>query len=434
MKLRLFLAALAFNLPVSAHAAVSYSDILADPDNVELNQTYAVEQLEAGNAKGALAAIERVLAARPTDLGARLFRARILLALGSDLQADSELEALSKLPLPAAQADMVAQMRRQILNRRRAWQHMISVNLGLIDSDNVNNYPDSGMVTLQSNESSYSTFDIAGNEFKEKLDDQAVTYNASHLSIYDPRLQSIDQIFANFAVAGSEDGDTGYLAYQSLNASLGARVVLGETVVTPRVSFSDIDNDFELLGDLNITSFGVDTYRKLADRWQGNANINYVERAYEGSKSTKDGNTSGVSAGLGYIVSPRVSLGASTNYQLVNADTDADQDKKLFAGQLNLSAVPANGHFVSLAAVYSDVRHDNNYSGSVGATSTGKRREDVVTSYRLTYVFTGQIVGAQTRDFRIQAGYNYSDTQSNLTDFTSDTNSFSLTFSYSFSY
>lgn len=434
MKLRLFLAALAFNLPVSAHANVSYSDILADPDNVELNQTYAVEQLEAGNAKGALAAIERVLAARPTDLGARLFRARILLALGSDLQADSELEALSKLPLPAAQADMVAQMRRQILNRRRAWQHMISVNLGLIDSDNVNNYPDSGMVTLQNNESSYSTFDIAGNEFKEKLDDQAVTYNVSHLSIYDPRLQSIDQIFANFAVAGTEDGDTGYLAYQSLNASLGARVILGETVVTPRVSFSDIDNDFELLGDLNITSFGVDTYRKLADRWQGNANINYVERAYEGSKSTKDGNTSGVSAGLGYIVSPRVSLGASTNYQLVNADTDADQDKKLFAGQLNLSAVPANGHFVSLAAVYSDVRHDNNYSGSVGATSTGKRREDVVTSYRLTYVFTGQIVGAQTRDFRIQAGYNYSDTQSNLTDFTSDTNSFSLTFSYSFSY
>lgn len=39
---------------------------------------------------------------------------------------------------------------------------------------------------------------------------------------------------------------------------LGARITLGETLVTPRVSFSDIDNDFELLGDLNITSYGID--------------------------------------------------------------------------------------------------------------------------------------------------------------------------------
>ena len=130
---------------------------------------------------------------------------------------------------------MVANMRDQISTRRRAWQHMLTLGLGLVDSDNVNNYPASGMVTLQSQESSYSTFDIAGNEFKEKLDDQATTYNVSHLSIYDPQLQTIDQIFANFAVAGSEEGDTGYLAYQSLNASLGVRMRLGETIVTPRV-------------------------------------------------------------------------------------------------------------------------------------------------------------------------------------------------------
>ena len=124
MKKSLLFAALFFGATFSAHANVSYSDILADPDNVELNQKYAVEQLEAGNAKGALAAIERVLAARPTDLGARLFRARILMALGSDLQADSELQALAKLPLPEAQASMVANMREQIASRRRAWQQL----------------------------------------------------------------------------------------------------------------------------------------------------------------------------------------------------------------------------------------------------------------------------------------------------------------------
>lgn len=434
MKKFLLFIVLFFGSAFSAHANISYSDILADPDNVELNRKYAVEQLGAGNAKGALAAIERVLAARPTDLAARLFRARILMALGSDLQADSELQALAKLPLPEAQASMVANMRGQIAARRRAWQHMVSVNLGLIDSDNVNNYPDSGLVTLQSNESSYSTFDIAGNEFNEKLDDRAITYNVAQLSVYDPQLQRIDQIFANFAIAGSQDGDTGYLAYRSFNASLGARITLGETLVTPRVSFSDIDNDFELLGDLNITSYGIDAYRKLAAKVQGNANVSYVERAYEGAKSAKDGNTTGFSAGLNYLVSSRVTLGVSSNYQIVEADTDADQDKDVFAGQISLTTAPANDHIVSLAAIYSDVAHDNNYSGSVGPDATGKKREDEISSYRLNYTVMGRAISPHLRDMRIQAGYNYSDTQSNLTDFTSDTTSFSLTFTYTFNY
>ena len=434
MRKLVFICVLIFSLPFQLHAGVPYAEILADPDNIELNQKYAVEQLEAGNAKGALAAIERVLAAQPTDLTARLFRARILMARGSDLQADSELQALSKLPLPDAEARMVANMRDQISTRRRAWQHMLTLGLGLVDSDNVNNYPASGMVTLQSQESSYSTFDIAGNEFKEKLDDQATTYNVSHLSIYDPQLQTIDQIFANFAVAGSEEGDTGYLAYQSLNASLGVRMRLGETIVTPRVSFSDIDNDFELLGDLNITSYGLDAYRKISDALQASGGLSYVERGYEGAKSTRDGNTMGISAGINYLLSPRTNISFSANYQRVDADTDADQDKSVIAGQIGLSTMPANGHIVSLAAIYSDAQHDNKYSGSIGALSSGKQRGDQVTSYRLNYTVLGQSLATQLRNFRLQAGYNFSDTRSNLTDFTNDNRSFTLTLSYMFSY
>ncbi len=204
--------------------------------------------------------------------------------------------------------------------------------------------------------------------------------------------------------------------------------------MTPRVSFSDIDNDFELLGDLNITSYGVDAYRKLADTVQANANISYVERAYEGTKSSKDGNTTGVSIGFNYLVNPRVTLGVSSNYQIVEADTDPDQDKEVTAGQVSLTTMLANGHIVSLAAIYSDVAHDNNYSGSVGPTSMGKKREDEITTFRLNYSVMGQMISPRLRDVRIQAGYNYSETQSNLTDFTSDTNGFSLTFAYVFNY
>jgi len=144
--------------------------------------------------------------------------------------------------------------------------------------------------------------------------------------------------------------------------------------------------------------------------------------------------TTGFSAGLNYLVSPRVTLGVSSNYQIVEADTDADQDKDVFAGQISLTTAPANDHIVSLAAIYSDVAHDNNYSGSVGPDATGKKREDEISSYRLNYTVMGRAISPHLRDMRIQAGYNYSDTQSNLTDFTSDTTSFSLTFTYAFNY
>jgi hypothetical protein len=46
----------------------------------------------------------------------------------------------------------------------------------------------------------------------------------------------------------------------------------------------------------------------------------------------------------------------------------------------------------------------------------------------------GRMISPRLRDMSIQAGYNYSETQSNLTDFTSDTNGFSLTFAYVFNY
>ena len=90
-----------------------------------------------------------------------------------------------------------------------------------------------------------------------------------------------------------------------------------------------VANDFELLGDLKITFYGVDAYRKLADTVQAGANINYVERAYKGTKSSKDGNTTDVSIGFNYLVNPSVTLGASSNYQISKPTPTPIKTRKL---------------------------------------------------------------------------------------------------------
>ena len=45
----------------------------AQPDNVDLNRTFAQEQFAAGNLADALVGIERVIIASPLDLSARFF-------------------------------------------------------------------------------------------------------------------------------------------------------------------------------------------------------------------------------------------------------------------------------------------------------------------------------------------------------------------------
>ena len=70
LSLAVLVAVLMGALP-EAQAAISYRQILADPDNPALNRQYAKEQLAAGNAKAALAALERVLVRQPTDIETR---------------------------------------------------------------------------------------------------------------------------------------------------------------------------------------------------------------------------------------------------------------------------------------------------------------------------------------------------------------------------
>ena len=142
MKHILRLAIVALSLSAEqAQAEISYGDILADPDNPVLNQEFARQRLAGGDAKAALAAVERVLVAEPTNLGARLFRAEVLAALGADLQAEGELRALAALPLPANIKARVKNMQAQIARRRKKFTAQANLSFGYTQNDNAANWP-----------------------------------------------------------------------------------------------------------------------------------------------------------------------------------------------------------------------------------------------------------------------------------------------------
>ncbi|MCH1541917.1 MAG: hypothetical protein L7U45_02550, partial [Alphaproteobacteria bacterium] len=142
------LAAVTTVLAYPAQAEISYADILADPDNPALNQQFANERLAGGNAKAALAAVERVLVAEPTNFGARLFRAEVLVALGADLQAEGELRALAALPLPSDVKRRVKKLRDRLNDRQRRFSARLNLALGFMENDNAASWPEDNTILL----------------------------------------------------------------------------------------------------------------------------------------------------------------------------------------------------------------------------------------------------------------------------------------------
>ena len=83
---------------------VTYEEILASPDDLELNYLYAQQQVIKGDLQQASSALERVLLLQPNWDNARLFYALVLYRLGDMEGAKRELTILSDRPLSPSQA------------------------------------------------------------------------------------------------------------------------------------------------------------------------------------------------------------------------------------------------------------------------------------------------------------------------------------------
>lgn len=79
---------------------IRYAEVLADPDNIDLNLRYAKTQMAQGDALGASATLERILLIDPNLPPVRLFYVLVLLRLERLEEAQRELARLRQEPLP----------------------------------------------------------------------------------------------------------------------------------------------------------------------------------------------------------------------------------------------------------------------------------------------------------------------------------------------
>jgi hypothetical protein len=97
-----------------AAAAPTYDDVLAAPDDVQLNLGFAQAEQAAGRLLSAAAAYERILILRPEWDSVRLAYAKVLYALDDRAGAREQLQILSTRKLAAGERDEADRLRRRL--------------------------------------------------------------------------------------------------------------------------------------------------------------------------------------------------------------------------------------------------------------------------------------------------------------------------------
>jgi len=138
--------------------AVTFAQILAAPDDIDLNFCYAKQQIGAGDLPGATATIERVLLLRPARADIRLLYAVVLYRLDNLDEAESEFRAVAALPLGGEDRAVIDSYLTRIDKQRQNTTQSVTVSLGGHYDTNRNAAPRgetslaAGVVTQPANE------------------------------------------------------------------------------------------------------------------------------------------------------------------------------------------------------------------------------------------------------------------------------------------
>lgn len=99
-------------IPLTAHT-VTFEQVLANPDNQDLNLHYASQKAKQGDYLSAASALERMLYSQPNWDSARVFYAVVLEKLDDKMGVVRELELLQGRSLSAHQRSQISVLKRK---------------------------------------------------------------------------------------------------------------------------------------------------------------------------------------------------------------------------------------------------------------------------------------------------------------------------------
>lgn len=111
--------------------AVTFEEVMRDPDNIELNFRYARQKVQEGDLRAAASSLERILLVAPSLSQVRLLYAIVLFRLDNLQEADREFRTVLQQPVsPAVKAEVDGYL-AQINQRQKVTRFTASLGAGV---------------------------------------------------------------------------------------------------------------------------------------------------------------------------------------------------------------------------------------------------------------------------------------------------------------
>ncbi len=238
--------------------AIPFEQVLAAPDNVQLNISYARQQIAAGDLKEGAATLERVLLMDPALHDVRVLYGLVLYRLGLFDRARYELElALESSDLSSALRAEAETYLGRIKYQQRATRGSLTITTGVDYDSNRNQSPSSGALLFTPPMSS-STFLLPASP---KIDDFAFIFGAQGRLAHDLGSQEGNTLHADASFYHSDKTEVDNLDLDAASLALGGTWYSGAWSVTPKVR----GGMYWLAGEDYLQSLGGEV--EVAYRW-----------------------------------------------------------------------------------------------------------------------------------------------------------------------
>lgn len=359
----------AAKLSADGGADVTFEQVSADPDNLELNYRYAQTQIRHGQLKGASATLERILLLNPDLPQIRLLYGVVLYRLDNLMEAERELSAVVASNPPAA---IKAEATRYLAEvRKRAKQTQLTGRLGVgwEYDDNRNAAPATGI-------SQFGGFPVQLNPGSLRTADTSALFMGNIEAHHDLGLPAGHEVFATFNYYRAEQTRQKTLNLTAYSPALGGVYKTPYFTVTPQLLYDQVllaqtkfmaDRGVDIRVDKTLSARAA-VYADLHDARQI-----YSPTAVVASASDRTGIQVDATLGGDYSLLPTNRLGLSAVYTVKHAQNIAFTFFRKGFG-VNDTWLLGKGTFL-LTAVHVDV---DDYDHADPVVGPGLRRDTLV--------------------------------------------------------
>lgn len=361
---------------LSTGETVTFGQILADPDNLELNFRYAKAQVERGDLLGASATLERILLIDPTQDNVRLFHALVLYRLDSLADARQQVQILrasSNLPSDIrAQAD---DLWREIQLKQKSTRFSTSLSLGFGYDSNRNSAPSSKELLF-----SDVPLPLTGTSRHRPDTSLQMIYNLS--AAHDLGMQAGHQLIGSFDTYVGEQTVVDDLDLHSFSFETGALLKTFLAQISPTGFFDHI----LLSRETYLRSSGVRArwLKPIGSRWTLESEQSWAHEDYSGiNESTtaaeRSGNMINFDISTGFLLTGSMRLSAGLHYEHKDAKANYYAYEGFGINGSHTWILP-KGQFLLESIDY----ETNTYAEPDTSVSTRKRRDQQL-RLRATY-------------------------------------------------